>query len=405
MITLLLIIFYLFDEILNKYLPVSSGSFIIVIILIFLFRNNFLSIKKDFRYAGLYAITLYIAGLIGGSITHSNPGFFSAVTILLMVWLWSFGKSKSSILFIISPTFSLLASYFAVTCLYISVLFGFDMFFVLTGESSNRPCGLYSEPSHLALYLMPLLMISWSNKYYRKHVLFLFFALAYGAFSLTLILCGLVGFLFLWVNLNLINFSLRRFLFGLIKLSFILFIGLSVLSPSIDINGARASDYVSDRVIGLIQPSLSSSTNLSSLVFLQGIELAFNSLIESYGLGVGLGNMGFSEEIIRGSLYHDIILSYGIELNLRDGSFLFSKLVAEIGLLSLIFILALIRAIKQVVQLPGGDIKSYYMSFLALAVCILFVRSLPYFAAPTCLALLSISSMYYKTPKKVIFDI
>lgn len=75
--------------------------------------------------------------------------------------------------------------------------------------------------------------------------------------------------------------------------------------------------------------------NLSNLVYLQGAENAFIALKQSYGIGIGLQNMGIQEP----GYFTMLIRAFnnGDDLNRFDGGFLASKLISEFGVLGVLF--------------------------------------------------------------------
>jgi hypothetical protein len=85
----------------------------------------------------------------------------------------------------------------------------------------------------------------------------------------------------------------------------------------------------------------SETTNVSSLVYVQGWQDAWFNLQRTGGIGVGLNMMG------RGTLPNvpaRVVLSLsGLEeLNAQDGSFLFSKITSEAGVLGIVLYLVII---------------------------------------------------------------
>ena len=81
----------------------------------------------------------------------------------------------------------------------------------------------------------------------------------------------------------------------------------------------------SDRLKGVLE--LNDSSNLSSLIYMQGWVDAFSNLTRTYGLGLGFNMMGCPP--LNSNWIRDIILnSYGENyFNLTDGSFIFSKII------------------------------------------------------------------------------
>ncbi|WP_374623690.1 hypothetical protein [Pandoraea sp.] len=392
MMHVLLVIFYLFDEIINKYLPVSSGSFFIVLLLFFMTRTTFSISKVKVCKTAIAGLLILVAGVIGGSISGSPTNWMFFVTTIIMLLLWLMGTSCAGRGLVINPSHALFGTLVSVFVLYASILLNIDVFSILTNESVNRSGGLFSEPSHLALYVMPLMMISWSRRSYRKFVVAAWLGLAYGAFSLTFALCTFVGVAMMgWHGRSLRNKPFRHLTFNIIKFLSVTVPIAGILLVLNRIEALSAFHYLSDRISGVFYGDSAKNLNLSALAYLQGVQIATQSFIKSYGLGVGLGNMGLSNSVLEGVSYREIIRSLAsMDLNLRDGTFLLSKIVSELGVLSLFLLWVLVVAIWRL----RYGFASYYSAFLGLAICLLFVRALPYFAAPTCLTLICISSVW-----------
>jgi hypothetical protein len=133
-------------------------------------------------------------------------------------------------------------------------------------------------------------------------------------------------------------------------------------------------------------------------VILQGFELAGMSLAASRGLGVGLGNLGTNEAIYGMSASRDIIVSVtagAIDLNLRDGGILLNKLTGEIGIMMLLLAGVVVRAFGKIRAMPASRARDLHLIVMTILVTVVFVRALPYFAAPTCLAILALASLLH----------
>jgi len=88
--------------------------------------------------------------------------------------------------------------------------------------------------------------------------------------------------------------------------------------------------------------------NLTTIVFLQGWQLAYLNIVGTYGIGLGFQGLG-SESTIIGDLTWQVmrIASGGRALNLADGGFLAAKIIAEFGILGVVglayYVIFLIR--------------------------------------------------------------
>ena len=184
----------------------------------------------------------------------------------------------------------------------------------------------FTEPSHFALIYTPFLMyvcassLKISNKVLN---LIVGVTLALVIENLTLIIgCSLVAIA-----------CLPKKLVALLILIAIAF--LAYIQPS----------YYLDR--------LNFSTgdmSLSSLVYVQGWELMYDSLEKTNLWGLGFQNLGLRDPgLDSSSLIYKIA---GSHLNLYDGSFTLSKIVSEFGIFGIIFFIFLI--------------KNYYISYVSL---------------------------------------
>jgi hypothetical protein len=136
------------------------------------------------------------------------------------------------------------------------------------------------------------------------------------------------------------------------------------------------------------------STNLSALIYLQGIELVQEALSTTHGWGIAFQQLGFAPtNVLATEMIRRVA---GGEQNLTDGSFLAVKLGAEFGSLGVVLLGAyLIKLGKVLVDLrlialrraesPTGFTFAL-VTFAALFVEI-FVRGIGYFSGSALLAL------------------
>ena len=78
----------------------------------------------------------------------------------------------------------------------------------------------------------------------------------------------------------------------------------------------------------------SASTNLSSLVYVQGWQMLAESLERTYGWGIGFQQLGMIYSNVPASYRINALLGY--DLNLQDGGFVLAKFGAEFGIFGLI---------------------------------------------------------------------
>ncbi len=250
--------------------------------------------------------------------------------------------------------------YFFIFIMLLAVIsdFQFGKFFFNT----HKPVFPFTEPSHAALAIAPfyafgLLRLS------RKYGFLLF---------LSLMLFSIIMQSFL---LLIISFSCY-FLFGIRgTLKFPIF--FLALVPFVYF--LLSNDYYYQRL------SLSnSSTNLTALVYLQGIQDALNSLKNTDGFGLGFQMLGYQPP---SEAHYRIVEIMGEDsnhpgLNRFDGGFLAAKVIAEFGLIGVLFvfyyIFLLFFIIIKISNAQNSEIKNIDPVFL-LALCSIFSFSYEFF--------------------------
>jgi len=394
----LILVLYLLDEIISKQLPVSSGTYAVALLLL-VWRNHPLKVssRRLTRFAGGVAVLL-VAGACGGVMSGTPVGAFFLMTLGLLSMLWLMGTTNPIHLQLITPQAAFAGLLISAIFLWISRLVGLDAFALLTGDIPSRPAGLFAEPSHLALYLVPLAAIAWVRAPNRRWIALLWVVLAVGAFSLTLVFTTLlVMAIAAWAEQPKDRFQKRRLVTFVLALPLVAG-SLSLLS----VGDVPVIDYVSSRLGGLAIEGDDDTHNISSLVVLQGFDLAQESFTASRGMGVGVGNLGTSPELVKDNIYRDILntlLPNAADINLRDGALLANKIVGEFGIFALMLLWALFTGLRRLRRLSDSATKRYHAAFLATAVSLIAIRALPYFAAPTCLAIVSMAAL--ASPKRV----
>ncbi len=285
---------------------------------------------------------------------------------------------------LIGPAASRWAVVFVTAMLVIAAL-GFDLYGTVAGAPTNRAAGLFAEPSHLALYGFVAWGYAWLYKPNRPLVVISLALAFYYAFSLTLVLVLLA-----WVGFATAFRLVRPVTLAATVSAIAVPALLATQLSSVFVDGplGNVARYVDSRIVGLLAPEQSDAPNLSSIVLLRGVDLAHSSAVHSSGLGLGIGNMGCSAAVNESSEYTAILSAYGLqELNLRDGSTLGAKLVAELGFAGAAMLLGfLVVCTALLMRLRGRQNKQEAAVACALMATLLFVRALPYFAIPTLIA-------------------
>lgn len=170
----------------------------------------------------------------------------------------------------------------------------------------------YGEPSHFALDFLPLLLYEIvRSRSWRK------LALLLGG----LIICLMLENLTLLVGVALIfcmTVPLRLLILLLPVATLMLLVtDLEYYAKRLDFSG--------------------SSSNLSTLAYLQGLERAYLNLIETNGLGVGFQQFGIVGS--KGDVLNIIKALIGSEINLYDGGSIAQKFIGEFGMMGILLIL------------------------------------------------------------------
>lgn len=241
--------------------------------------------------------------------------------------------------------------------------------------ASINPVFPFTEPSHYALTFTPILLFMCARHGVLVRVLALLSALviAYLLESLSLVVGVLLVGL---VTLPITFLALAAF-------------GLSVVVSILDIT------YFTDRL------DLNyDSGNLSVLVYLQGWELATDSVSRTLGWGIGFQQLGFGPI---SSPTADVILRLaGNDTNLKDGGFTLAKATSEFGMFGFAGILLFgVMASKTAWALRKVALarsKATMSAILAMSVISgyaieAFVRGIGYFSGSTMLLMAAVLYM------------
>ena len=172
-------------------------------------------------------------------------------------------------------------------------------------SSGTKPTFPYTEPSFLGFSMPACLIFTLlrSSTPIRLVILGVFLALGYLLSNFTIIAaCGLAAVVTLplsWLGVGIG--------FGVIALA-----GLDLT-------------YYTDR----LNFDWANSSNLSSLVYVQGWQMLQESVFRTYGWGIGFQQLGVVYTNVPASIRINALL--GFDLNLQDGGFVLSKVVSEMG--------------------------------------------------------------------------
>ncbi|KPU53063.1 putative membrane protein [Pseudomonas fluorescens] len=191
----------------------------------------------------------------------------------------------------------------------------------------------FSEQSHYALSV-GLIAVAYTFSASKKEFIFIFINLLAQALLLPnltlLVFCALSAFAFsLRFRSKYYIIFLPPFLITTVWASFIFI---------------SEVDYFSNRL------SFQDSTNVTTLVWIQGWELAHKTFFDTGGLGVGLQMLGLDESQLTEASYKIQNIA-GRALNIEDGGFLASKIISETGAMGfaivLLYILSICKFIKN----------------------------------------------------------
>lgn len=230
------------------------------------------------------------------------------------------------------------------------------------GFGLAKPIFPFTEPSHFALSFTPFLIYHCvrSPLIWKIILLTIALAIAYFLESLSLVTAVMVA--------------------ALCSLSGPLLIA-GMVSGAIVIANINVS-YFTDRLDFTVN-----SGNLSVLVYIQGVELIEAAVHETQGWGIGFQQLGVAPlNVPTTELIYRLLRD---DANLLDGGFLAAKLIAEMGYIGMVLVLAYtylaIRATFLLRRLSNGDRQGRAHELLALSIIVAlsietFVRGVGYFS-------------------------
>ena len=252
---------------------------------------------------------------------------------------------------------------------------------------TGRLSGIFQEPSVVAFSLFPcvaVLLVSESRKMRRIGIWALVGLILISRSS------TLIALIAAWVLYRLaIQRKLRQAV--LLIAAIAVLIGL-VTVTSYDALLAPTVDRIAGLALG------DQTQNISSLVYLQGWQDAWSNLIRTHGLGLGFNMMGCHP--LPDVPTRTLLTIGGMgELNAENGSFQFSKIVSETGILGIMFYAVIvwwwIRLEKKIRILPDNADRRVKATQAALMFCFIvssFIRGVGYFDGGLFLWLIAMSS-------------
>lgn len=376
---------YIFDEVLNNLIGTNAIGLTIAIICIYFivfFKMKILKPKLIFLI-----ITLLITLTTSMSLLNSNScgieakGLFSIILMaLLAIGFWEINLTRIVCNFVTCRWIMM-----SILILLILDMFGIGIRTLIFGKSNGA--GPYSEQSHLAIYLLPLVSVQLQMNFKDK--------LTWAVILLTIILADsttlLIGLLMIFVIILFQLNNRQRFTIAMISVALSYFL---IINNLIDIN------HHINRVLGIagkLETEAMNHLNLSALVWLNGWTQGIETFLATNFLGLGLNQMGCGSFYSVGVFSPQMLDSFGVVLNAHDGSMLAPKLIAELGILG--FIILLVVVTKSIVAIfefiKNTHNSNFDERFFKIVRCTgglmliiyLFVRGLGYFQLPVLLAI------------------
>lgn len=360
----------LFDGVDSNFIGVLLIS-TILLLLVFLTGFNKFKIDRSFL---IFSVTLFLVLLLHLVIctilfqNSDNTYLKSIMSLISIIYILSACYFSSiAIANITQQEFEKIVSHLFMLLIILGLACSV---FILSSSGTSKKMLFFTEPSHYALIVTIFYCYKISQK--KSNILYgiplLFTALVIQ--NLTLIVGVIIAIA--------INFMRAKSLFAItvaIALVYVSIIGL--------LNNDELS-YYSQRL-----DVSQESTNTSTLTLLSGYEQAYLALRDSYGLGYGLQQMGYSNE--RGMFASIIgqLRGGNTDSNLYDGGLFISKLVVEFGFLGCAFFIYTI--FLACIWFKNNDKKTkFFSSVLIMSIMYFLLRGSGYFTPSAMLIFISV---------------
>lgn len=325
----------------------------------------------------LLLITLVILhGIIAAFLNPIDFGRFSA-SLFPLIFLIAGAMALSSILRV--ATASQINTVLWIT------------FYIFVGVMALRALGIqprasayshstfpFSETSHFALAFGPIYLYRCARSSVRSQYLWIIFGLACAVLLRSATLMAFVGGAALLCRKVLVTASI-------------------IMIPLLAGAAAHLTYFTSRANIS------SHSSSISALVYLQGWEFVVHSLRISHGWGLGFQQLGIHPESVPASRLIRA-MNDGKNLNTKDGSFLFSKLVSEAGIFGIVISSAyLVLCWSLIRRIRSRSVALHDMFAYCLIIGFgvdIFIRGIGYFYGQPLLFLGALFSLH---PPKGIF--
>lgn len=292
----------------------------------------------------------------------------------LKEWL---GLKKSAIFILCVAFVIILAEYF------VPELFPLTFDYRVAGLYS----GLFPEPSALAFSITPSLFVLLTSPHKTKFVGG-FFLVIFSLFSMSATYLG-CAFVYFFYE------AFTRKKYGLLLITTAALLSLVFFIPDL-------AKYYFDRIAGIFYPD--STTNLSSLTYMQGWQQAWRYFIDSNLLGIGFNMMGcYQITSIKASQIINSLYPSLIGINSEDGTTIASKIISEFGVFGILFLSYLIISLSRLMFFVRS-FKLYFKNhhffvitpILFILISLLFIRSSGYFTGTFSILIILIGALRNK---------
>lgn len=326
-----------------------------VVFLLFLFSlNNLLNIKiersiliKVFFIFILISLSSFFSLLLE---SNYKPIFSCLILFLIFNFLLFFSNnlSKFDIFYLARSLFCVFV--FCTSIGWVYILFKEN----LPDFGHEKYIFPFTEHSHYALSVCYIGIVStyFLSNLKKNFVILTIFIQGLVFPNLTMVFFGFLALILLYLK--------GRKLMLLIML-IILFFGIQIFTL-----------FLTDEQLGYFTDRMTldfDTYNLTTLVYLQGIEDAFRAIKDTYGLGLGFQMAGTSDV---GRFGEAIRYYNGKDFNREDAGFLGAKLVIEFGVFGVILLIYFLYKFLDFILKSKSD--NLYRDFYSISFCCLFIE-------------------------------
>lgn len=356
-----------------------SGTFIFLLFFClscFLFvdtKINVHSYRSIIFFFLILIIHFFITQFVFGEKEDFMRGMGSLIVLLFMTFCGYF--FSKAILLIKDSDFNYIVNF-----VLILFLFSFIGKFIPAIQNFNnvKPILPFNEPSHYTLFLIPF-------AFYK-----VFVTTNLRIKIIYLALFAVLGILL--VNLTMLVAVLLCAGISFLKDKIVyVFLFIPIIFPFIVNN--MGSSYYTERLILSTQ-----NNNLSTLVFIQGWQLAYESVIKTFGLGTGLQQLGYFPLDVEARYVINKMI--GKDVNLTDAGLTAPKIISEFGVLGILGLMVYLKQFRTILRRLKNTnhlkIIFAYSIFLSFSID-LFIRGIGYFNPPFFLFITSLFLIFKPT--------